>query len=39
MQNRREAHMIYMASEVGEIRWCSCWEKGNFAMINELKYG
>ena len=34
-QNRREAHMIYMAKEVGKIWRCSCWEKGNFVMINE----
>ena len=38
MQNRREAHMIYMAREVGKIWRCFCWEKGNFVMINEFKY-
>ena len=36
-QNRSEAHMIYMAGEVGKIRRCSCWEKCNFVMINEFK--
>ena len=31
--------MIYLEREVGKIwRW-SCWEKGNFIMINEFKYG
>ena len=38
-QNRREAHMIYMAKEVEKIWKCSCWEKGNFVMINDFKYG
>ena len=38
-QNRREAHMIYMVREVGKIWRCSCWEKGNFVMINKFKYG
>ena len=34
--NQREAHKCYLAREVGK---CSCWEKGNFIMINEFKYG
>ena len=38
-RNRREAHMFYLAREVGKIWRCSCWEKGNFIMINEFKYG
>ena len=38
-RNRREAHMFYLAREVGKIWTCSCWEKGNFTMINEFKYG
>ena len=37
-QNRREAHMFYLAREVGKIWTCSCWEKCNFIMINEFKY-
>ena len=39
MQNQREAHMFYLAREVGKNWWCSCWKKGNFIMINEFKYG
>ena len=38
-RNRREAHMFYLAREVGKIWRCSCWEKGNFIMINKIKYG
>ena len=38
-RNRREAHMFYLAKEVGKIWTCSCWEKGNFIMINKFKYG
>ena len=38
MQNWREAHMFYLAREVGKIWRCSCWEKGNFIMINKFKY-
>ena len=38
-QNWRGTHMIYMAREVGKIWRCSRWEKGNFIMINEFKYG
>ena len=34
--NQREAHKFYLAREVGK---CSCWEKSNFIMINEFKYG
>ena len=33
----KEAHMSYLAREVGNIWRCSSWEKGN--MINEFKYG
>ena len=33
----REAHMSYLAREVGNIWRCSSREKGN--MINEFKYG
>ena len=36
--NWREAHMFYLAREVGRIWRCSCWEKGNFIMINEITY-
>ena len=39
MQNLRQAHKFYMAREVGKIWRCSCWEKANFVMINEFKYG
>ena len=38
-RKRREAGMFYLAMEVEKIWWCSCWEKGNFIMINEFKYG
>ena len=38
-RNRREAHMFYLAKEVGKIWTCSCWEKGTFIMINEFKHG
>ena len=37
--NRREAHMLYLAREVGKIWRCSCWAKSNFIMINEFNYG
>ena len=34
MQNWREVHMFYLARDI----WtCSCWEKGNFIMINKFK--
>ena len=39
MRNRREAHMFYLAREVGKICRCYCWKKCNFIMINEFKYG
>ena len=39
MRNGREARMFYLAREVGKIWRCSCWEKGNFIMINEFKCG
>ena len=38
-RNRREAHMFYLAKEVGKIWRCSCWEQGSFIMINKFKYG
>ena len=31
--------MFYLVREVGKIWRCSCWEKGNFVMINVFKYG
>ena len=37
MQNRREAHMFYLAREVRKTWRCSFCEKGNL-MINEFKY-
>ena len=37
--NWREVHMFYLVREVGKIWTCSCWEKGNFIMINEFEYG
>ena len=37
-ESRREAHMIYIAMEVTKILRCSCWEKGNFVMINQFIY-
>ena len=47
MQNGREVHMFYLARELGNFHMfllrtcgtCSCWEKGNFIMSNEFKYG
>ena len=39
MQNHGEVHMFHLAREVGKIWRCSCWGKGNFIMINEIKYG
>ena len=39
IRNRREAHVIHLAREVGEISRCSCWEEGNFIMIYEFRYG
>ena len=36
-RNRREAHMFYLAREVGKIWRCSCREKGYFIMSNEFK--
>ena len=38
-RNQGETHMFYLASEVGRILRCTCWEKDNFIMINEFKYG
>ena len=37
--NRREVHMFYMVRKVRKIWRCSCWEKDNFIMIKEFKYG
>ena len=37
--NQSEAHMFYLEREVGKIWRCPCWDKGNFIMINEFKYG
>ena len=37
-RNRREAHVL-LGEGSGKIWTCSCWEKGNFIMINEFKYG
>ena len=36
-QNQKEVHMFYLVREVWKI--CSCWEKGNFIMNGEFKYG
>ena len=30
---------VLLAREVEKIWKCSCWEKGNFIIINEFKYG
>ena len=38
-RNRGEAHMFYLARKVGKIWRCFCWDKGNFIMINDFKYG
>ena len=37
-RNRREAHVL-LGERSGKIWTCSCWEKVNFIMINEFKYG
>ena len=37
-RNRREAHVLF-GEESGKSWTCSWREKGNFIMINELKYG
>ena len=37
-RNRTEAHVL-LGEGSGKIWKCSCWEKGNFIMINEFKYG
>ena len=37
-RNQREAHVL-LGEGSGEIWTCSCWEKGNFIIINEFKYG
>ena len=39
MRNQREPLMFYLAREVGKFWTCSCWEKGNFIMINKFRYG
>ena len=38
-RNWREVYMFYLAREVGKILRCSFWEKGNYIMVNEFKYG
>ena len=38
-QNKREAHMIYMAREVGKFGDVLAEKKVNFIMINEFKFG
>ena len=38
-ENRREAQNVLLGEGSGKIWTCSCWEKGNFIMINEFKYG
>ena len=39
-QNRREAHMFYLAREVGKFGHVLAKKKvANFIMINEFKYG
>ena len=38
-RNRGEAHMFYLARELGQIWTCSCWGKGKFIMVNEFKDG
>ena len=30
---------VLLGEGSGKIWTCSCWEKGNFIMINEFKYG
>ena len=37
MRNQREAHILL--GEIGKTWTGSCWEKSNFIMINEFKYG
>ena len=37
-RNRGEAHVL-LDEGSGKIWTSSCWKKGNFIMINELKYG
>ena len=37
--NRRESAHVLLGEGSGEIWKCPCWEKGNFIMINEFKYG
>ena len=37
--NRKKGHMFHLAREVGKIWRCSCWEKGHFIIISELRYG
>ena len=38
-QNRREAHMFFLAREVGKFGCVLLEKKGNFIVINEFKYG
>ena len=39
LRNWMEVHMFYLEREEGKIWRCSCWEKDNFIMISEFKYG
>ena len=38
IRNRKQAHVLFGEGS-GKIWTCSCWEKGNFMMINEFQYG
>ena len=35
----KESACVLLCEGSGKICICSCWEKGNFIMINEFKYG
>ena len=37
-QNQREPHVL-LGEGSGKIWTCSCWEKGNFIIITEFRYG
>ena len=37
-KSKGSAHVL-LGEGSGKIWTCSCWEKGNFIMINEFKYG
>ena len=38
-RNRKEALIIQLERELGETSWFSCWEKSNFILIYDFKYG